>query len=126
MTREEYEELKSIYSDLNDRLDEPKAMALNLGPISMRLYKMLSRKTFDHPDDPTSPPSPDPPGPPSATMDRIDVCNLHLGKVEERLAAMERGGWRRIDPSVYEAIDGLRSAVNALLEELREVRGAWR
>jgi hypothetical protein len=60
------------------------------------------------------------------TMDRIEACNLHLGKVEEQLAAMARGGWRRMDPSVYEAIDELRTAVNCLMVELREVRGAGR
>jgi len=74
-------------------------------------------------------PRPEIPGPPedpapSATMDRIEACNLHLGKVEERLTAMARGGWRRMDPSVYEAIDELRTAVSILMIEVREIREA--
>jgi hypothetical protein len=79
-------------------------------------------------DDLPRPKSPEPPEAPvpSKTMDRIDTCNMHLRNVDEQLERIDLDMATRETDATYMALEGLRAAVNALMIEVREIRGAKR
>ena len=59
-------------------------------------------------------------------MDRTVQANMHLDQVEQYLAGVPREGLAPDALLLYDAIDELRAAVNALLNEIRSVRAGAR
>ncbi len=56
------------------------------------------------------------------TMDRIQVCQLHLNRLETFLARVDTDQMNGSEAVFYDSIDELRSAVNCLMVEVHAQR----